>query len=223
MQFSRAACLSFLVLVSAMPARLRAEEPAAGDALTVREFPMEHVDVNQANAIVRSILNPRKSAIDERRQVLILADTQERLEKVATLLAQVDAAIPEWSVSLVARAGEKETVLRTASITQGRLEVQFGSSKVTDASPNSLGIAAAITRAASGEVDLDWTTSLGMTGPWTESAHALETLHDDATVVLVKTDAPTRQIALARLLGVPGNVDALVLLVARGDKEAPAR
>ena len=54
-----------------------------------------------------------------------------------------------------------------------------------------------------------------MTGPWTESARAKETLHDAAIVTLLKSPDPARQKALGRLLGIAGDVDSLVIRITK--------
>jgi hypothetical protein len=204
-----------------MPVPLLAQAPAEPEA--VREFQLHHMDVKDANVIVRSVLNPHKLALDEQRQVYIVTDTTEQLDRIADLLARIDVPAPEWTVSLVARAGSNAMPLRTATITQGRLEVQYGPAApaAASATDDNFGVRAAITRAASGEVDLDWSMSLGLQGRPPESAHAVETLHDGATVTLLQVSEPYRRERLRRLLGQEG-IESIVLEITRRDGATPA-
>ena len=220
MQLPRPEWLPMLALTIAMAGPLRAEDAASGPAaLSVREFRLAHVDVKEANAIVRSILDVRKSAVDERRQVLIVSDSADRLEQVAAMIASIDAEPPEWRVAVVAHVEGKDTTLRTASITQGSLQLMYGPS--LPASDN-LSLGAGLRRATSGEIELEWSATLSMPDRWSETARAVETLHDGATVVILKTDDPARRTALANLLGTQGAVESLTLEVARTGGAAAA-
>lgn len=217
-----AARLPMLALVITMAAPLRAEDaPPDATSLPVREFRLEHVDVKEANAIVRSILNVRKSAVDLRRQAFIVSDSEERLDQVAAILAKVDAETPEWRVALVAHGDGRDTTLRTASITQGALQLQYGSSLPMN---DSLALNAGLRRAASGEIEMEWSVSVSMPDRWSETARAVETLHDGATVVILQTDSPPRRTALSNLLlGVQGAVESLTLEVTRTSDAPPPR
>jgi len=203
-----------LSMVALLPSRLRADDSSVPGNYAVREFRLEHVEAKDANVIVRSLLDVRKVAIDERREVLILGDSPENLERAARLLAQIDVAPPPWAVRLVARVDGQEIVLRTASLTQGSLDVHFGPQPVT--TQDNLGITVSIRRAASGEIDLEWSAALAMSNQWTESARAVETLHDGAEIMLVNATDHARRRALAHLLGLAGEVESIGLEITQG-------
>jgi hypothetical protein len=58
---------------------------------------------------------------------------------------------------------------------------------------------------------------------WVESAEAFETLRDGAVVPLLSTTMGQRKGALARLLGIAGQVDSLELEVENGARQAERR
>lgn len=104
----RSALLSLILpLVILTPARAQEE----GARTEVRSYQVRHLAVNEANAVVRSLVDVRKSAIDPDLNLLILRDSPERLALAADILRIVDVPVPQWTASIVAEtAGGAETV-----------------------------------------------------------------------------------------------------------------
>ena len=215
-------CLAASALfLLALPMTALADEAVFEAPMTTREFHLEHVEVKEANAIVRSLLDVRKSAINQRTQVLMLRDTAKTLDRAAELIALIDVPAPAWTLTISARVDGKETILRTATLAEGRLAAVFG--PPTMVSQDKLLVSAGIARSGRDEAEVDWSVALSMNGSWGESAQALELMHDGDVVTLLATPDHARRKALGELLGLPGEVEALMLHVEESRPGADAR
>lgn len=104
-----AVMMSALLLVPAA----RAEE----ETFEIRSFVLEHVSVREANAILRSLLDIRKAAVDEQRNALLLGDRPSALARAADLLRDIDQPSPRWQARLVAVTPKGEVAVRTMPLT----------------------------------------------------------------------------------------------------------
>ena len=215
-------CLAASALCAlALPMIALADEAVTEAPMTTREFHLEHVEVKEANAIVRSLLDVRKSAINQRTQVLMLRDSAATLDRAAELIAFIDVPAPAWTLTMSARVDGKETILRTATLAEGHLAAVFGPAPAT--TRDNLLVSAGIARAGRDEAEVEWSAALSMNGGWSESAQALELMHDGDVVTLLATPDHARRKALGELLGLPGEVEALMLHVEASRPRADAR
>ena len=197
------------------PCVARAEEDRP--ALSTRVFAMKHVDVKEMNAMIRSLHDVRKTAVDEERQVIIARDTPETLDAVGRLIAELDRPPIAWRARLVALDGRRETTLREFELGVGSARLEVGRN-----GGNTLQIELKASRATVGSVQVDWHVELdfppGNGSPaWREAATGSEDLENEDGVTLVEA-AGARREALAGLLGREGEVSALKLVVS-----APSR
>src|SRR5687768_12795255 len=151
-EIDMARCLAMVALVLtclSLASPSHAQE-APEPELVTREFVLRHVDVKEANAMVRSLANVRKVAIDEERQALLVRDEAGRVEMIAGIVAKVDQPRPKWRVRLVAGSGGEDVVVREAPLSASRATLRFGA---TTEGSDHLMLAVEARRAAESEVD----------------------------------------------------------------------
>ncbi len=212
-----------LALFSMMLAPARADERPE---LAVRRFQIEHLKAREANAILPSILDVRKSALDESTNTLVLSDAPARLAEVEKLLKAIDVARPLWSAELVAHGADgRATVVRlplagdaaswhaggTAGSGLDQVRLDMASTQVGD---DGVTLQIRFEAVASASVP----------------AHLLRrelactaSLADGGALELARAAHPVPQRALAAILGAPDPVTALELVVRRDGATASGR
>ena len=208
----RAALLSPLLLLSLLSfARAAEDEPG----LEIRAFPIQHMRAVEANAIVRSLMNPRATAIDEARNTVIIHDERARLDQAAGILQTIDVPEPRWTGRLVAEtAGGRTEDVRVLQLA-GPTSWMSGGEFPADHVKVDLVILEARTRLV-----LDVGVSAAAGGDMgrqhlrrRETQRAI--LSEGESIELLRADGPASQSGLASLLGTSGPVEALRLVVSR--------
>jgi len=116
--------LAAALTLAAVPAPA-ADEPAQD--LVYEVFPLRHIDVNDANVMLRTIVEMRRVSMDGERQEIVVRDTPEKVRMARELLAQIDVPPPRWECELVAIGPSIKTVLRRLELQPGDLQTSFGS------------------------------------------------------------------------------------------------
>ena len=215
----RAALLSpILALALLSPARAQEE----GARTEVRSFHVRHLAVNEANAVVRSLLDVRKSAIDPDLNLLILRDAPDRLDQAAEILRIVDVPVPLWTAAIVAEttSGKSENVRElqlvgaAAWASGGEAGLPADHLKIVMNPLQAHGRLVAdveVIVAAGGDMGAQILRRR-------ESQRVL--LDDGDSLELLKTSFPPSQMALRELTGASEPVRALRVVVTRDSAEA---
>lgn len=210
-----------LVAVLSMMLLAPATQAQEEESLELRSISLQHVNVKEANAILRSLLNIRKTAVDEERNRLHLADSRSSLDAAERLLRDVDAPAPKWQGRIVAETSGGKSVLRTIPLS-GTGEWSWGESSadtiLLKATGSNVGENLSLslltsTRAGSATRDKEFKRS-------SQESH----LVSDASVVdLLLIEPSDARIAIATLLGTADPVSAVRLEVERVDSPGGAR
>jgi hypothetical protein len=192
---------------------LRAEE--RDPLLQSRAFVFKHVDVKEANAIVRSLLDLRKTAIDLELNQMLALDEESKLDEAERVVAMIDVPRPVWRAQLVAVLEEGTEAVRTLDLA-GKASWESGQSAIGDILAISLE-----SQPRAYELTLDVTTSVragGDTGAQVVRRNESQRIvvRDGDEVELVRTADASAQESLQRLTGASSPVRALRLEIDGG-------
>lgn len=93
-----------------------------------RTFRPRFAEAGQLNALLRGVVDVRKSAVNERDQSLTIRGSSQTIRAAAALIDDWDKPAPRWRARLVAVTATKEEVLRDFWLEDEKLEMKFKSS-----------------------------------------------------------------------------------------------
>lgn len=208
-------CLA-AALVGLMTSVSFADEPTP--PLEVRSYTIRHRDVQEVNAMVRSILNLRRTAVDEQANVMIVSDEADRIRAFEDLLAKIDVALPRWSAEIVAECDGCKSPVAVMPLDGG------GASWSAGDAPEKLGDRASlrVMPQSAGEHETQVGVEFMVLAGGNAGAQSLQrretyeiVLRDGESHVLVAIGGPPDQLAVKNLLGLPAPVRSLKLVMHR--------
>lgn len=203
--------LAAAMLPAAVPAL--AEEPP--EDLVTEVFQLRYMDIDDANATLRTVLGLRRISLNKERQELVVRDTAENVRMTRELLGRIDVPPPSWSCEVIAIGPSARTVLRALEILEGELRMGFGS-QMAGSDKVSLNLDAKDMRKQrlffAYSVYAKASTKRGPTLHFSESTHAVAVGAKEMTLLTARLG--DQQESLAAVLGVPHPVEELRLVLA---------
>lgn len=190
----------------------------AAVASTPREIRVQHVAVKEANAIMRTMLDLRKTAVDEQGNRLFISDDPERIALAEELVARLDVPAPRWRASIVATSGGRRLPVAELALDGGTATWASGGSETQIQDRVVVRIEAASVRQSELHAGIQLTLMAG--GDWggqilRRSESTWQIMRDGDTKTLVSVGDPEAQQAVAKLVGASTPVDALLLVIDR--------